>query len=128
LSGYGPKEINVAAEEFYSGQPVGGSGPWVEWDGSNEGDVVEWLNTSRPEWNNGTFTYAIEDDQLVLTSDRLGAQPPVAAHAWIQLTMYGLYTIAPEQQGPMWKTNDPLGRPTEIEYLLAPEVGQQPSE
>lgn len=118
----------MAAEEFYSGQPVGGSGPWVEWDGSNEGDVVEWLNTSRPEWNNGTFTYAIEDDQLVLTSDRLGAQPPVAAHAWIQLTMYGLYTIAPEQQGPMWKTNDPLGRPTEIEYLLAPEVGQQPSE
>jgi hypothetical protein len=111
----------MAVEEFYSGQPVGSQGPWVEWDGSNEADVIEWLNTAHPEWNNGTFTGTVEDGQLVLTSDRLGTQPPMPSGTWISLTMYGLYTIAPEQQGPMWKTSDPLGRPTDIDYLLAPE-------
>jgi hypothetical protein len=118
----------MVAQEFTAGNPPGGSGPWVEWDGSNQDDVVEWLNSIYPEWNQEEWTYAIVDDQLVISGSYSGAQPPLDAGAWVKLRWPSggpnyLDVMPPEVQTGMWKTRDPWGRAPSVDWLVGPADG-----
>jgi hypothetical protein len=117
----------MAIEEFMVGNPPSPQGPWVEWDGSNETDVVEYLNTVHPEWSHDQWTYTVQDGQLVLTSSGMtSTQPPIDPGTWLKLNggVGQPYTYLdiwpPGNQTGVWKTQDPFGRAPSIDYYVVP--------
>jgi hypothetical protein len=120
----------MVAQEFYTGRPASGIGPWVTWDGDNEDDVVEWLNNHQVEWAAEVWTHYVADDRLVIVGDRSGEQPPIDVGTWVKIrypeggpNRLDTVSLAEQQEAGMWSTQDPLGRPPSVDYLIAPEEG-----
>jgi hypothetical protein len=123
----------MAIEEFRMAglpfpQPSPSSVLLIEWDGTNQDDVIAFLNGIEEEWNQEEWTYSILNDQLIVIGSRSGPQQPMDAYAWFRLEggsggINRLYIIPPEYHLGMIKTKDPFGRPPSIDYLIGPVDG-----
>jgi hypothetical protein len=108
---------------FYTGYFLVSTNQWVEWDGTNEDDIVELLNNFPMEQNRDTWTYDIIDGNLVFTgTPYAGPQQPAPVGSWMTILPGSgrnyMSFVPPEQQAQYWKTPDPTGRPTDLNDLL----------
>jgi hypothetical protein len=109
---------------FYFGAFDNSSGfAWMEWDGNNEGDITEWLNSRATPNLPNTWTYVINDGQLIFTGEPYaGQQPPASVGDCVALMVYAhgssISIMPPEAATRYWRTPDPTGRPVELNDLL----------
>jgi hypothetical protein len=107
-------------EPFYLGfVNTNGYLPWMQWDGSNEDEIADWLGTLHVGQYEDTWSADVIDEQLVLTgTPHSGVQPsiPVNSYVTIQPASGRNITISvpPETQDQYWKTSNPYGRPEDV--------------
>jgi hypothetical protein len=109
----------VTLVPFYAGQMGRINGELVEWDGTNEADICDWLNDravfgtpSTPPWSITSVTGSVvvftnADDARVVTM-------PIGF--WLNAA--GGYATVNDPAG-RWKTSDPYGRPEDLNDMLA---------
>lgn len=102
-------------QQFYFGGFTRG-GPAVGWDGTNETDVVDWINaqSSGPGWAVDSVTTTV----LTLSYDNGVRILAVPAGSWVSGSGYYVNVVADD--GRYWKTSDQWGRPENVADLEAP--------
>jgi hypothetical protein len=99
--------------EFYAGQ-LPRNGPLMEWDGSNETDIVTWVNLQAAD----TWTVdSASPTTLVLRTGSVTRSIPI--NGWVQRSQFGPQSL--DKTPFAWTTPDPLGRPTSLDDLIYEE-------
>jgi hypothetical protein len=110
------------SEPFYLGAFSSDGFAWMEWDGSNEDAIAEWLNAQPVPNLPNTWTYTIDNGNLVFTGEPYaGQQPPASVGDMVSLMVYAhgssVGVMPAEAATRYWRTPDPTGRPIELEDI-----------
>lgn len=140
----------MAVSEFYRGgfnwRNLKGNPLTVEWDGTNEQDICDWINdtitnhplvvnnpitfANRPLWtasvNGSTVTFTGWKGNIPMPSYQT-VSVQVALNGWLSAwvpfvgqSSEGPGPVAVVGQAGMWQTQDPDGRPENVEDVFAP--------
>ncbi len=111
-------------EPFYLGFfNISGYLPWMHWDGSNEGQIADWLGTLHVGQYEDTWTAEVIDEQLVLTGTPYsGVQQPIPIDSYLTVQPSSgrniIVWVPPETQGQYWQTSNPYGRPEDVNDII----------